>query len=100
MKKIQVFLSGITLSALALLPACAQMTGPGQQGHMMNMPIGGMFMILVLIALVIFIAMILKGATIGNRSSEAPLEILKRRYAKGEIDKDEFESIKKEIADD
>jgi len=32
-----------------------------------------------------------------NRPTEAPLEILKRRYAKGEITKEEFEQMKKDI---
>jgi putative membrane protein len=30
--------------------------------------------------------------------SETPLEILKKRYAKGEIAKDEFEQIRKDIS--
>jgi putative membrane protein len=30
--------------------------------------------------------------------SETPLEILKKRYAKGEITKDQFEQIKKDIS--
>ncbi len=32
-----------------------------------------------------------------NRQSETPIEILKKRYANGEISKDEFEKIKKDI---
>ena len=31
-------------------------------------------------------------------NSETPLEILKKRYAKGEITKDQFEQIKKDIS--
>ena len=34
------------------------------------------------------------------RETESALEILKKRYAKGEITKEEFDRMKKEIADD
>jgi putative membrane protein len=33
-----------------------------------------------------------------KEGSESPQEILKKRYAKGEITKDQFEQIKKDIA--
>jgi len=32
-----------------------------------------------------------------DRSAESPLDILKRRYAKGEISKDEYEQIKRDL---
>lgn len=34
----------------------------------------------------------------GTAQSECPLDIAKRRYAKGEISKDEFEEIKRTIS--
>lgn len=88
----------LTLSST--LSACGRTMGPDQQGHMINMPFGGLFMILVLIAIVGFMVMILKGVTRGDQTDDDPLEILKRRYASGEIDKDEYERMKKDLRDD
>ena len=35
----------------------------------------------------------------GQRQDETAIDILKKRYASGEIDKDEFDRIKKELSD-
>ncbi len=44
---------------------------------------------------------LIKGSLSGNRSNQdsgqSALEILKQRYAKGEISKDEFERMKRDL---
>jgi putative membrane protein len=61
---------------------------------------GGLFMILfwilVIIGVVFLIRLVIRGTKEGGRQ-ETALDILKKRYAKGEISKDEFEAIKKDI---
>ena len=63
---------------------------------------GGMFMWLILIVVlaVVIYFVINRGKTTGkliNPTGESPTEILKKRYAKGEIKKEEFDKLKKEI---
>jgi putative membrane protein len=54
---------------------------------------------LLFIALIIFIVIrLFTGRGLYNYHQESSLEILKKRYAKGEISKEEFEKIKKDIA--
>jgi len=76
--------------------------GPGMMGGWGMGWFGGIFMIifwiLILVALVFFIKWLVQsnargqtGPAAGNRA----LEILKERYARGEIDKAEFEEKKK-----
>jgi putative membrane protein len=70
-------------------------------GPMMNFGYGGMFMGILLFAILIaalvyWLAMEAKSKTKGM-PGETPLDILKKRYARGEITKDEFERIKKDL---
>lgn len=66
--------------------------------------VGGLVMLLFwggLIALVVFTVRTLSGAN-RNQDTKAPseetaLDILKRRYAQGEIDKAEYEAIRRDI---
>ena len=61
------------------------------------------FWVIVLILVVIAVAYLLqsggKGRDLFQSSSEqkSPLDILKERYAKGEISKEDFEKIKKDL---
>jgi len=63
---------------------------------------GGWFMwlIWILIAVVIIYFVVDRSKRTGNlkgTEKESPMEILKKRYAKGEITREEFERMKKEI---
>jgi putative membrane protein len=40
------------------------------------------------------------GGRGGGAGSQSPMDILKTRYAKGEIGREEFERMKKDISDD
>jgi putative membrane protein len=70
-------------------------------GHMMGYGYYGGFMwLLILVAIVIAIYFLLKSLRFkgfDHSTAETPLDILKKRYAKGEINKEEFEQKKKDL---
>jgi len=92
----------VMISILAF-SACAQ--GPnspvGNWGHMMGYGYGGGFMWLIVVVLVgvviYFMLQVSKSKSSGDSIIETPLDILKKRYAKGEIDKEEFDRKKKDL---
>lgn len=60
-----------------------------------NMPFfhgGGMFIFWIIILIVVFA--LIKSI---NKKEKTPLDILKKRLAKGEISKEEFDKLKKEL---
>ncbi len=87
--------------------ACAQQPynhPMGGSGYMMGYGggYGGIFMwlILIIIAGVIIYFFLIKNKNIGfpgASTRESPIDILKTRYAKGEITKEEFERLKKDL---
>lgn len=102
MKRFALFATAIGLT----LPvsACGRFDcGFGKEwGPMMNFGYGGMFMGMILLIVLGAAAIwwFTKGTgskNYGQLSGETPLDILKKRYAKGEITKEEFEKIKKDL---
>lgn len=76
----------------------------GWGGNMMGWFGGGLMMIVFWVLLIAFIVWAVRGFSGKNCCSHSShvsdsnaLEILKERYAKGEIDKKEFEEKKKDI---
>jgi len=65
---------------------------------MMNGLLGGLMMIVFWILLIMFFIWVVKeiSGQFNNKHSKA-LEILQERYAKGEIDKEEFKSKQKDL---
>jgi len=74
-------------------------TGPW--GHMGYFGFGGIIMwILFLIVIGVAVYLIVQATKSKGLESpfrETPMEILKKRYAKGEITKEEFEKMKKDL---
>ena len=72
-------------------------------GRMMNWWYGGIFMwvlfVVVIVTVVLLITQITRSRRSGSSFRESSLDILKRRYARGEIAKEEFERMKKDLED-
>jgi putative membrane protein len=73
-------------------------TGINWGNHFMFGGFMWVFWIVVIIGLVFLIKWIVQqGNTPETRAGGTPLEILKKRYARGEISKEEFEQRKKDL---
>ncbi len=74
-------------------------------GHMMTFRWGGAFMwVLFLVVIVVVVYFVLQSTRVRSYDSplsrtwkETSLDILKKRYAKGEINKERFEQMKKDL---
>lgn len=78
------------------------MGGPGMMGGFGMM--GGLAMLLFWALVIAGIVWLVQSATrgagqsnTGSRSSESPLDILKRRYAAGEINREQFDEMKRNL---
>lgn len=58
---------------------------------------GGIFMVVFWICIIFFIVSFIRSTFKGDRQPESALDILKKRYAAGEVTREEFEQMKTEI---
>ena len=66
----------------------------GDEGHLFY---GGGFMWLFWILIIAGIFFLFQNVFKSNSDKESPLDILKKRYARGEIDEEEYEHRRKEL---
>jgi putative membrane protein len=67
-------------------------------GGFMGMGYGWLFQILIFVAFFLVVWWVIKSSTGKSEIKQSkPIDILKRRLAKGEITKKQFEELKKEI---
>jgi putative membrane protein len=92
--------------SVAFLFSCAgddrygPMRGPGGGWPMMHYGYGGWFMWLILVIVAaIAICLFIVQAQRGGSDRETPSQILKKRYAKGEITKEEYDRMRKDLAE-
>lgn len=105
----------VVIGALVLLPLLGGigmmggwgMMGPGMMGGgWSGAPwagggwVGMLFWLLILVGIVLVITSFVRreGPAAPGGQDEAPLEILKRRLARGEITREEYDAIKKELS--
>ncbi|PIV40108.1 MAG: electron transporter RnfE [Nitrospirae bacterium CG02_land_8_20_14_3_00_44_33] len=74
----------------------------GNYGWGMGSGLGWLFMVLFWILIILGIVYLVKLIAGGEKrtTGETALDILKKRYAKGEISKEEFEEKKKDLSGD
>ncbi|OIQ50696.1 hypothetical protein BerOc1_02637 [Pseudodesulfovibrio hydrargyri] len=84
--------------------------GSGRPGWGMNMmysPFGGWFMILLLVVVAAAVFLFFRGSTGRDGDTgggpaghaETPMDILKRRYAAGEITREQYEEMKRDLSE-
>ena len=75
------------------------MNGFGNNGYGHGSWIFMFLMMLLVVALIIFLVRYFSRTNSTQETQEHAIELLKKRYAKGEIDKKQFEEIKKDISE-
>jgi putative membrane protein len=101
MKQIIAILAAVPLLTMCSGPMMGGWDRAENYGCAFGFGYGGMFMwILFLILLgiaIYFIVQNIKSKNVEGQSRETPIDILKKRYAKGEITKEDFDRMKNEL---
>ena len=100
-------LAGLAMAIAAAFPAYAQTYSdhPHMSGGGWGMIFGPLMMIVFIGAIVIVVVLLIRwlsGAPIGPvaaKTGNAPIDILKERFARGEIDQKDFEERKKLLSE-
>lgn len=71
--------------------------GPYGGYHMMSPLGGGLFMVLLLVLVFVLFTRFMNRS--GGGQTESALDILKKRYARGEITREDFERTKQDLKD-
>ncbi|MFI5341971.1 MAG: SHOCT domain-containing protein [Candidatus Methylomirabilales bacterium] len=83
-----------------MMPGSGMMGWGWYGGYGMGV-VGGLLMLLfwglIIVGLVLGVRWLWDHGRSGTGPAEAPLDILKRRYARGEITKEEFERMKQDL---
>lgn len=106
--KTALFIGGITLGALIVLPLVLGpilggwsggwgMMGPGMMGGFGGMGLMSLVWIVVLGLIIWAIVAAVRHPANSSGSANSALDVLKRRYATGEINKKEYEEKKKDL---
>jgi putative membrane protein len=97
MSRIFAFSDHVQQLGASLYAQCPEPFGYGHMGY----GYGGHFMGFILLILFVVVIYLLlrnhRGRTVPGGPSETPLDILKARYAKGEITREQFETMKQDL---
>jgi len=101
MKRLILFVTAVLILSGVASGQCNYGWHMGPWGYMTPYGLGGILMwIIFLIVIGVAVYLIVQATKAKGLESpfrETPMEILKKRYAKGEITKEEFEKMKKDL---
>ena len=81
-----------------MCPWCGNQLGGGMMGgtYGLSWIFSLVFFVLIIVGVVLLIGWLVQQSS-GRGEKKAPLDILKERYVKGEISKEEFDKMKKDL---